>query len=99
LTKELENTVAKGIYECDDAALLALSPEMTQDILTAVRNVVGNLDGDAFKNVVIVQNSKIRPYFKKLIELEFPQVWVVAQHELKQIKADLLVPKDQITLE
>ena len=57
--------------------VLALEPELCQELLTAVRNGVAT--GSA---AVLVCDPEVRPFLRKLVEIEFPGLPVIASSEL-----------------
>lgn len=81
LDPQIEETVRGSIQHTQSGSYLALEPEITQEILTAVRNEVGNLPPTA-QNPVILTTMEIRRYFRKLVELEFPHLAVLSYQEL-----------------
>ena len=81
LDPQIEETVRGAIQHTQSGSYLALEPEITQEVLTAVRNEVGNLPPTA-QNPVILTTMEIRRYFRKLVELEFPHLAVLSYQEL-----------------
>ena len=81
LDPQIEETVRSSIQHTQSGSYLALEPEITQEILTSVRNEVGNLPPTA-QNPVILTTMEIRRYFRKLVELEFPHLAVLSYQEL-----------------
>ena len=81
LDPQIEETVRGAIQHTQSGSYLALEPEITQEMLTAVRNEVGNLPPTA-QNPVILTTMEIRRYFRKLVELEFPHLAVLSYQEL-----------------
>ena len=81
LDPQIEETVRSSIQHTQSGSYLALEPEITQEILTGVRNEVGNLPPTA-QNPVILTTMEIRRYFRKLVELEFPHLAVLSYQEL-----------------
>lgn len=81
LDPQIEETVRSSIQHTQSGSYLALEPEVTQEILTSVRNEVGNLPPTA-QNPVILTTMEIRRYFRKLVELEFPHLAVLSYQEL-----------------
>jgi type III secretion protein V len=81
LDPQIEETVRSAIQHTQSGSYLALEPEITQEILSAVRNEVGNLPPTA-QNPVILTTMEIRRYFRKLVELEFPHLAVLSYQEL-----------------
>ncbi|MFX0062161.1 MAG: tetratricopeptide repeat protein, partial [Candidatus Hermodarchaeota archaeon] len=81
LDQEFEDKIYKSIQREDHQSILAMNAEDCQEILTAVRDRVGNIQ----RNVtLLVQNAELRPFIHKLIELEFPHISVLSEHELLQ---------------
>ena len=81
LDPQIEETVRTSIQHTQSGSYLALEPEITQEILGAVRAEVGNLPPTA-QNPVILTTMEIRRYFRKLVELEFPHLAVLSYQEL-----------------
>ncbi|MEE2960961.1 MAG: type III secretion system export apparatus subunit SctV [Myxococcota bacterium] len=81
LDPQIEETVRSSIQHTQSGSYLALEPEITQEMLTAVRSEVGNLPPTA-QNPVILTTMEIRRYFRKLVELEFPHLAVLSYQEL-----------------
>ena len=81
LDPQIEETVRASIQHTQSGSYLALEPEVTQEVLAAVRNEVGNLPPTA-QNPVILTTMEIRRYFRKLVELEFPHLAVLSYQEL-----------------
>lgn len=81
LDPQIEETVRASIQHTSSGSYLALEPEVTQEILSAVRTEVGSLPPTA-QNPVILTTMEIRRYFRKLVELEFPHLAVLSYQEL-----------------
>ena len=81
LDPQIEETVRSSVQHTSSGSYLALEPEITQEILSAVRNEVGNLPPSA-QQPVILTTMEIRRYFRKLVELEFPHLAVLSYQEL-----------------
>ncbi len=81
LDPQIEETIRSSIQHTASGNYLALEPEITQDILAAVRREIGNLPPSAQQPVVLT-TQEIRRYFRKLVELEFPHLAVVSYQEL-----------------
>jgi hypothetical protein len=98
LADDYVELIQQHIMRREDAAILALEPEPTQEALTAVRNELDYLPSDKLRPVILVEDWRVRPFVKKLIELEFTQVKVVARREVEKIDTDRLQPKAIIGL-
>ncbi len=81
LDPQIEETIRSSVQHTSSGSYLALEPEITQEVLTAVRNEVGSLPASA-QQPVILTTMEIRRYFRKLVELEFPHLAVVSYQEL-----------------
>lgn len=81
LDPQIEETVRSSIQQTSSGSYLALEPEITQEILSAIRNEIGSLPPTA-QNPVILTTMEIRRYFRKLVELEFPHLAVLSYQEL-----------------
>lgn len=81
LEPELEETISAGIQRSPSGNYLALEPEVTQDILSAIRAEISNLPATA-QQPVILTTQEIRRYFRKLVEIEFPHLAVLSYQEL-----------------
>ncbi len=81
LDPPLEETINAGIQKSPSGNYLALEPEVTQDILDAIRIEIGNLPATA-QQPVILTTQEIRRYLRKLVEIEFPHLAVVSYQEL-----------------
>jgi flagellar biosynthesis component FlhA len=81
LGKNLVSVINRGILRDGEAAVLAVEPEPTQDALTAVRNEVTNLPPTSRNPVLFVEDWHMRPFVRKLVELEFPHLAVLSRRE------------------
>jgi tetratricopeptide (TPR) repeat protein len=76
--RELEERVRRAIDQTGRVAILAMTFEDVQKALAAVRAEVGSSKPAA----VLTDDSEVRPHLRKLIELDFPDVAVLARGEL-----------------
>jgi len=81
LSAAIEEQIANGLQEHGDEFLLAIRPEATQKILSAVRTKVGSAPRTA-ASALVVKNPLIRRYVRRLTELEFPALPVLSSTEL-----------------
>ena len=95
-----QNEIANSIQVTGSHTLLAMEPERCQDALTSVRVGIGGDDRVA----LVVDDADIRPHVRRLIELEWPHVPVLARDEVsaaitidsaRTIDLDELVPRRQ----
>ncbi len=75
---DLEDRIARWIRGEDGKTYLAITLEATQDLLAAIRNVVE----PAGRNLVLTAGSELRPFVRRLVQQEFPDVMVIANDEL-----------------
>ncbi|MGL4730162.1 MAG: flagellar biosynthesis protein FlhA [Clostridium sp.] len=90
---ELENMIANSIQKSPQGSFPALNPDITTKIFGSIKLV---LDSTYFNNnvPVLLVSPKIRPAFRKLIEMVFPQVMVLSLNEIPndiEIKAEGVV--------
>ncbi len=72
----IEDAVRSAIDRRDGAQVLALEPDIAQDIIAAVRDKLGDKPG------VILASGDVRRHLRSLLEPELPEVAVLAAHEL-----------------
>lgn len=95
LGDDVVKLIREGSHTSGNTARLMLTPENTQEILTAVRNEVGNLPPTSQNPVVLVEDWRLRRHVRRLVELEFPHLPVMASREgLKRVQ-----PISRISLE
>lgn len=78
LDEALERTLGDSLHRDGDRVLLAMTPEDCQRALAGIRIQVGNCASAA----LVVHDPEIRPFARKLFELEFPKLAVLARREL-----------------
>ncbi|OGQ26070.1 MAG: EscV/YscV/HrcV family type III secretion system export apparatus protein [Deltaproteobacteria bacterium RIFCSPLOWO2_02_FULL_50_16] len=85
LDPDIEDMIRDSIRKTDKGNYLALDPEVTQEIIESVGKEIANhpLPPGA-KPPVILTISEIRRYFRKIIELDFPQLSVLSYQELSE---------------
>ncbi len=76
--KRFEEEIIRSLNKNNSFTVLAMEPERCQYILNLVKQKLGNNKNCA----ILVNNRTIRRYLRKLIELEFPGVPVLAGGEL-----------------
>jgi type III secretion protein V len=83
LDPALEDVVRSAIVETPEGRVLALDPELVNAITASVRSTVdGKRHRDQLGPVFLTQPS-VRPFVRRLIELECPRVRVVSFDELR----------------
>ncbi len=90
LANDYLELIGRSLIFQGDAALLAIEPELTQEALSAVRKVVNDQLPASTRPVILIEDWRLRPFIRKLVELEFPLLKVVAQREVAQVEPGLL---------
>ena len=80
LDPTIEETIRRAIVRTDTGATLALSPSAARDIKNAVANAVSK-SASPSKGVVIAA-ADVRRHVRKLVEVELPELRVVAATEI-----------------
>lgn len=83
LDTALEDTIVGGIVDTAEGRLLALDPDVVKAIATSVRKAVEARPHRDQLGPVFLTSAGIRPYVRRLLELECPRVCVVAYDELR----------------
>lgn len=85
LDPEIEEMIKASIRRTDKGNYLALEPEITQELVEAVgKEIASHPMPPAAKPPVMLTIAEIRRYFRKIIELEFPQLSVLSYQELSE---------------
>jgi len=85
LDPEIEEAVKNAIRHTDKGNYLALDPEITQEVIEAVgKEIASHPFPPGARPPVILTIAEIRRYFRKIIELEFPQLSVLSYQELSE---------------
>ena len=85
LDPDIEDMVKNSIRRTDKGNYLALDPEITQEIVEAVgKEIASHPFPPGARPPVILTIAEIRRYFRKIIELEFPQLSVLSYQELAE---------------
>jgi hypothetical protein len=79
LGPKFTDAVSEGVARTE-GQVLALKPLVVQKLLEAVREGVANISSDQ-PNPVILARSDLRIWVKRLLELEFPHLWVLSDRE------------------
>lgn len=96
LAPDIADLIGQHIVRNADAAALALEPEAIQGALSAVRSAVSH---STKKTVIVVEDWRMRPFVRKLVEIEFPALRVVARREIGAAAPRLPEPAVTIALE
>lgn len=85
LDPRIEDMVRDAIRTTEKGNYLALEPEITQEIIEAVgKEIASHPFPPGAKPPVLLTTAEIRRYFRKIIELEFPQLSVLSYQELSE---------------
>lgn len=85
LDPEIEDTIRNAIRSTEKGNYLALEPEITQEIVESVgKEIASHPFPPGARPPVILTTAEIRRYFRKIIELEFPQLSVLSYQELSE---------------
>ncbi len=85
LDAEIEDLVKNAIRRTEKGNYLALEPEITQEIVEAVgKEIASHPFPPGARPPVILTTAEIRRYFRKIVELEFPQLSVLSYQELSE---------------
>ncbi|WP_312573554.1 flagellar biosynthesis protein FlhA [Clostridium sp.] len=81
LSPDIENMVSNSIQKSVQGSFPAMNPDITTNIFNSLRDL---LDVTYFNNniPVILVSPKIRPAFRKLIEMVFPSLMVLSLNEI-----------------
>jgi hypothetical protein len=97
LSSEFVDLIGRHIVRDGDAALLTLETmDNTYPLASAVMTA---MTGDGNDVPVILVDWLIRPFVRKLLELEFPGLRVVAKREVDRFVSGELEPIEEISLE
>ncbi|MCB1214613.1 MAG: type III secretion system export apparatus subunit SctV [Deltaproteobacteria bacterium] len=81
----IEDLVRGAIRSTEKGNYLALEPEKTQEIVEAVgKEIASHPFPPGARPPVILTTAEIRRYFRKIIEMEFPQLSVLSYQELSE---------------
>ena len=79
LPEDVEMQFRAGIRDAGGKTVFALPPEDVHDLLDDLRDLLARTsEGDW----IVVTDSELRPYVRRLIRLEFPDVPVLARDEI-----------------
>ena len=84
--ESVETRVARWLQAQDGKLYFSIPPEDTQDLLSTIRTYVEPFEKDI---ALVVRELRVRPFIRKLIELEFPNIMVMAEEEC-------LTPDEQV---
>ena len=81
----IEDMIKDAIRTTEKGNYLALDPEVTQSLIEAVgKEIASHPFPPGAKPPVILTTHEVRRYFRKIVELEFPQLSVLSYQELNE---------------
>jgi type III secretion protein V len=78
----IEDTIRDAIHRTPTGSYLALEPQLSRDIVTAVGRALGPAGTGAPSGTVLLTNAEIRRYVRRLVETEHPDLPVLSYQEL-----------------
>ncbi len=81
LDPQLEQLIASNIQRTEMGSFLTLDPQIGQQIIVAVAEQIKKLT-DKGLNPVIITSPQVRRFVRKLIERNFPEVYVISYNEI-----------------
>lgn len=81
LDPKVEQAIQESIQQTAQGPVLALNPQISQQILAKLANEVQSAT-NAGHNPVVLSNPQIRPHVKKLTERNFPALVVISYNEV-----------------
>ncbi|URZ16042.1 flagellar biosynthesis protein FlhA [Clostridium felsineum] len=82
LSPEVENLISNNIQKSSvQGSFPAISPDVTTNLLNSIKQVVNTVNFNDGQPAILV-SPKIRPAFRKLIEMVFPGVAVLSLNEI-----------------
>lgn len=82
LSPEVENLISNNIQKSDiQGSFPAISPEVTTKLLNSIKNILNTVNFNDSQPAILV-SPKVRPAFRKLIEMVFPNVAVLSLNEI-----------------
>jgi len=81
LTPDLEDLIANNIQKSVQGSFPAIDPDSTGAILNSIKEVLNTVYFNDNQPVILV-SPRIRPPFRKLIEMVFPHVTVLSLNEI-----------------
>lgn len=81
LSPDVENLIASNIQKSVKGSFPAIDPDSTTKILRSVRSTIDSVNFNDGQPVILV-SPKIRPAFRKLTEMVFPNVSIISLNEV-----------------
>lgn len=81
LHPDLENYIAANLQKSAQGTFVVIEPDTTQNILEKLRDTIDYVYFNNNQPVILV-SPKIRPAFRRLIEMVFPHIMVISLNEI-----------------
>ncbi|WP_426349150.1 flagellar biosynthesis protein FlhA [Alloiococcus sp. CFN-8] len=81
LAPELEVMLSNNLQKTPQSSFIMLEPDKTQRLFDNINKIIDTIYFNNNQPVILV-SPKIRPAFKKLIEMVFPQIMVISLNEI-----------------
>jgi len=78
----IEDTIRGAIHKTPTGSYLALEPQLSRDIVSAVSRALGPEGMTGTPSFVLLTNAEIRRYVRRLVEPEHPDLAVLSYQEL-----------------
>jgi type III secretory pathway component EscV len=85
LPQALEDELARWVWHADGKTFFAIPPQQTQNALNALRGLV---EADDRSQVLVTRGAELRPFVRRLAEIEHPYLMVLAQEEVEGASSD-----------
>ena len=98
LDPRVEALVGAALQQSGAGSYLALTPTLTQDLLAVVREQMTRLGRSAAGVVMLTEEAMLRPYFRRLVRMEFPALHVLSTRDVQpgtplQVVAAIALPE------
>lgn len=81
LSPEVESLISGNIQKSMQGSFPAIDPDSTSKILSSIKNILDTVYFYENQPVILV-SPKIRPAFRRLIEMVFPNIYVLSLNEI-----------------
>lgn len=81
ISKDIEDAVRGAVRQTSGASYLALSPDVHRQLITSMKNTIGNVRQHSIPPVILAPMD-IRRFMRKIVERDFPELAVLSYQEL-----------------
>jgi type III secretory pathway component EscV len=82
LDLEIEALMSSAMQRSSAGTYLALEPQITEDIMAAIRGQMRSMGSRATGVPILVTDVEVRPYIRKMVSLEFPALHVLSRQDI-----------------